>query len=300
MTRLILTGAGASFGSKQVTPRIPPLGKDLFSELRSMAPDLWGALPEDVQTAFEPNFELGMARIWNDGQVDVGPFLRIIGLYFSQFRPGKSNTYRSLLTELSSIGVLNEVVFSSLNYECLLEYVARDYGIQTISYQDVGPCTSEQISVLKIHGSCNFMPHTIAASPGMLFGTGVTWEGVVRIVDCSEVGPYLSNSALHPAMAVFMEGKPVQSCPGIIRDLQTRWAELVSEVEVVGLIGVRPNPDDAHIWEPLASTNARLVVVGNTSEYEAWQHSQRPTLPTEVVGSYFSDSLLDFVARFAA
>ncbi|CAM3847056.1 hypothetical protein [Polynucleobacter antarcticus] len=55
---LILLGAGASHGS---APHFtPPIGANLFLELRCFDPLGWGALPLDIAADFEVDFEQGI------------------------------------------------------------------------------------------------------------------------------------------------------------------------------------------------------------------------------------------------
>ena len=50
------------------------------------------------------------------------------------------------------------------------------------------------------------------------------------------------------------------------------------------IAGVRPWPDDTHIWRPLAATKAPLLFVGNAAEVGAWAGASRLG-STEVIGS---------------
>ena len=56
---LILFGAGASKGSD--SRETPPLGRDLFKSLHRLCPDTWGRLGRCERSAFERDFEEGMA-----------------------------------------------------------------------------------------------------------------------------------------------------------------------------------------------------------------------------------------------
>jgi len=52
MERVVLFGAGASYGAEHVLPDVPPLGKNLYGELCRRFPDNWNAVPKAVREAF--------------------------------------------------------------------------------------------------------------------------------------------------------------------------------------------------------------------------------------------------------
>ena len=109
---------------------------------------------------------------------------------------------------------------------------------------------------------------------------------------------YVSYNAIPPCIAVFMEGKPVQTCPDIVSEVQIDWINLVRTAEVIGIIGVRPNDADVHVWKPLAEASARIVVIGNKDEYERWDQRSGRTGPLDVVGSRFTPSMSAFTKSF--
>jgi len=162
-----------------------------------------------------------MKELWDSGQYDAATLMRCMADYFARFRPLSGSTYHRLFEHLSARGGLRETVFSSLNYDCLLEYAARG-GQLTISYDSPEPADPPAITVWKIHGSCNFLPEGISASPsGVSYSaSSVSWDGGIRIVDCSQVRPSILQNAFYPAMAVFMEGKPIRSNPSVLQQFQ--------------------------------------------------------------------------------
>ena len=58
MTRVVLLGAGASFGSVDASPSVPPFGDKLFDALASRS-GLAASLPDDLKATFRANFEAG-------------------------------------------------------------------------------------------------------------------------------------------------------------------------------------------------------------------------------------------------
>jgi hypothetical protein len=300
--RVILFGAGASFGSRAVNPKPPPLSTDLFDELRSAYPAAWGQIPKQRRSLFVPNFEPGMKEIFESGSHDSTALLRALAHYFTQFRADHGNSYARLLEHLEANGILRGTLFSSLNYECVLETAARNYGFPLVAYFDRDATTKDAIAVWKIHGSCNFLPTAISAGAGVMSyaANAVSWDGDARLVDPSEARRFIESSAIYPAMAVFMEGKPIQSNPSLVRDLQARWATAVREAASVGVVGVSPNVADQHLWQPLSDTNARVVVVGDKKAYGKWADDYRGSRKTEIVGSKFDEALPAFAKALAS
>jgi hypothetical protein len=128
----------------------------------------------------------------------------------------------------------------------------------------------------------------------------ISWEGNVKLVDPSQVGSFLAKNAFYPAMAVFMEGKPVHSHAGVINKLQEWWKAAVQIADKIGIAGVHPNPADKHIWEPLAATSAELIIIGDQKAYESWHQRYRPNKKMDIVGNRFDPALEKFAEKFSA
>ena len=301
MSRVILFGAGATYGSEAVAPSIPPLGADLFDELRAAYPQAWGTIPDERRPSFVPNFELGMRDVWESGSHTGPTLVRCMAHYFTRFRPLVGNTYSSLLAALDRQGVLDGTFFSSLNYECVLECTAREYGYESIDYFGNGPTEGDSFLLWKVHGSCNFVPQSIRGqAEGVSISPGVSIDGELAAVNLRAARGFAEQSAFSPSMAVFMEGKPVQSCPSVVRALQDRWAAAISCAEVVGLIGVRPNPADTHLWDPLSDAPGRVIVIGDEAANEDWAATRRAGKSTSVLGPYFADHADDFAEAMSS
>jgi len=298
---VILFGAGASFGSERVIPFLPPLTTGLFDQLQKYYPDAWGKIPVSDRPKFVPNFELGMKELWDSHSYDTPVFMRCMADYFAKFRAIRGNAYVRLFEHLEYRHALEGTYFSTLNYECVLESAAREYGFRAVEYFSKKETTESVFSVWKIHGSCNFLPKSVSGGSSAISynAAGVSWNGEIEIVDPSRVGPFVSQSAFYPAMAVFMEGKPVHSHQGIISTLQKWWQDAIHKAKVVGVIGVRPSEQDTHIWNPIADTDALIVVIGNEPEYRSWAEKHRTGKATTVVGTQFSRDLPAFAEAFS-
>lgn len=300
--RVILFGAGASYGAEAVVPFRPPLGAGLFDELRKAYPDAWGKVPGSRRSEFVPNFEPGMKAIWDAGTHDSPVLLRCVAHYFAQFRAAHGSVYGLLFEHLESQDALHGTYYSSLNYECILEIAARQYGFKEISYDATSPTTAGVFATWKLHGSCNFLPASVAGGASVInYGANmVSWDGEVRIVDPIDARKFIEGSAFYPAMAVYMQGKPVHSHPALIKVWQERWTTAIAEARSIGIVGVAPNPADEYLWKPLANAECPIVAIGDRKAYDSWAGAARGGRPTRVVGPTFSGSLPEFVKAFAA
>ena len=293
MAKVILFGAGASYGSGDVFPERPPLGGGLFGELARCYPGTWGTLPEEIRSSFCKDFEIGMRALWEGYSWIVPRLMQEMALYFVQFRPRSagSTLYCTLAKELLRNGAKDPPLISTLNYECLIELAISGQSL-TVNYGEFpGPIGT--VTVWKLHGSCNFLPEGIQANRSVTFTRDVLFDTSLRVAaDLNEVCEFcLADNALPPAMCLFMEGKPAQVSRSSILAIQESWRSIVSAAEQVFLVGVRPNPADDHLWGALAHTPARLFWIGNHEEFSEWTVSHRRGGASEFVANYFEDGL---------
>lgn len=272
---VILFGAGASYGAGGTLPEQPPLGFQLFNILASNYPSSWGAFPKSVEAVFKENFESGMQLIFEKYSTIVPQLMREMAIYFIQFRPiNGASLYCKLISDLSKNKLLSNVIFSTLNYECVLEYSLIQQGHQ-ISYFDGG--TEDIIPVWKLHGSCNMFSDGVEAGKGVSYGSGVTWSGGIKAtLDTNEViEHYLVKTGLAPVMCLYMKNKPLNVSPAAVKQLQDMWKQTVEKAAVIVCIGIKPIAEDEHIWVPLSMTTSPLYFIGNKKELETWQTTNR-------------------------
>jgi hypothetical protein len=284
---VFLFGAGASYGAGGTLPEQPPLGFQLYSILENIYPGSWGAFPIDIKDIFRWDFEQGMQFIYDNYAALIPQLMREMAIYFIQFRPYRNSTlYCRLISDLNDSGLLGTTLFSTLNYECVLEFSLLEQG-HMISYFAEGNGTS--IPVWKLHGSCNMFSHEVQAGQDISYGTGIVWEGGVQaFLDANKVIQHcLIETALAPVMCLYMRGKLLSVSPSAIRQLQRDWVERVKTASAIVCIGVRPLPEDTHIWEPLGTTNARFYFIGDRGALEAWCESSRRD-NTEYLGDRFN------------
>lgn len=293
---VFLFGAGASYGAGGILPEQPPLGFQLYPILEHIYPGSWGAFADDVKEIFRQDFEQGMQLIYDHYGILIPQLMREMAVYFIQFRPYKNSTlYCRLISDLKETGLLCNTLFSTLNYECALEFSLLGQG-NMISYFDEGD--SATVPVWKLHGSCNMFSHGIQAGQGISYNTEVVWEGGVQaFLDTNQVIQHcLVETALAPIMCLYMRGKVLSVSPSAIHQLQKEWIKKVEIASAIVCIGVRPLPEDTHIWEPLGATNATLYFVGDKEALESWDESSRQG-HTEYLGNRFNTAYTYLMQR---
>ena len=130
MSTLFLFGAGASFGSGPCSPNPPPLGGELFGELRKGG-GVAARVSEDLAELFRRDFEAGMDRFWRDHNTWTSELLRDMARYFAVFEPSEGNHYMALIAALG--GTRKKAVFATTNYDLLIEHAIVRSGF-LISY----------------------------------------------------------------------------------------------------------------------------------------------------------------------
>lgn len=231
MSSVFLFGAGASAFSGECTPRNPPLGNKLFSELQrcgGVAATVTGELAE----IFNRNFEDGMAEFRRAREVETTAFQRDLAKYFATFSPGNNNHYITLIRTLGEIK--RPSVLATLNYDLLLEIAICRTG-NTVSYSGL-PVPGGNVPVLKLHGSCNFLPDLaprqfqgigfdLSAAPG-----ASVLSAPIRVADAPEVIEFCAREdSIAPAIALYAKGKGVMYCPDFVRQQQDQWRKEIKQ-----------------------------------------------------------------------
>jgi hypothetical protein len=194
-----------------------------------------------------------------------------MALYFTEFRldGSRQDSYSLLLEQICATNRLSVTLFSTLNYECLLELATSGLAIPlTYNEPELSPTTA---TIWKLHGSCNFQPSGVDANRGVSYGFGVSFGGPVLRKQLTEIREWLQgDTALYPAMCLFLANKPSQMAPETFAEYWNHWSAFVRNAETVTIIGARPHPPDTHIWGPLAATPARLYFVGSEAAFNDW------------------------------
>ena len=278
MSSVFLFGAGASYGSGPCHPHPPPLGDRLFSALQAEG-GVAASISDDLAAVFRCNFETGMDRFWNERNTDVTPLLSEMAEYLSRFEPRDGNAYVELLRILG--GTRKKATFVTTNYDLLIELAATLRDLH-VSYT-VKSVPANNIPILKIHGSCNFLPDI---GEGRMHGFSIDMsaarrnldivDGTVRIAKgANEIREFCrTNNALAPAVAMYSPDKRVLYCSKFVLDQRRYWEIALRNATRVYVIGLRVHLVDHHIWDPLAAFSEHIYYVGREPEdFRAWAES---------------------------
>jgi hypothetical protein len=297
MDRVLLFGAGASFGAGGIVPHAPPLGGHLYPALVQAYPNAWGALPADAAKVFvDQGFEAGMGFLWQHYSQFVSVLQKCLGHYFAQFQvqSGQVCAYRTLLSGLELRSSKHKVMLATLNYDLTLDICLQ---LEQVRFALGG--TGEAVVLNKPHGACNIFNDSIRATAGISFTAGVSFGGGdIKAVPQLEALQRNAdpNSMIPPVLAIFMEGKPCQTSPELLGRWQHEFETAVLSADRVGIIGVHPHSVDTHVWRPLAQAPGDLVYCGNEAAFDAWTKAHRASGATKFVGDRFGESVDNLVA----
>jgi len=287
MTKItFLTGAGASFASGSVIPFSPPLGANLYESLENVAPSIMNQITQIVGSKNKDNFEKKMYEMWKSNKLNGFAINRFFARYFSQFSPLNDNLY----IDLAQIIQNNDSVdwlYSTLNYDCLFELAASSIGIK-INY-DPGVKNNDSLDILKIHGSCNFINNAMTGPENSLsagMAAGLIDGGGVEFVQPKLVSTILKQRPLGPVMAYYMQNKPTITNKSFLEKLQKEWKAQIKKSNKIILIGIKPNPQDTHIWNPIISSNAKIGYVGSASGFKALKKMNPKKSPVQIATSF--------------
>lgn len=278
-TTVILLGAGASYGSLDVEPYPPPLGRDLFSRLEETG-GVAAEMPAHISAAFRDDFERGMAEYFEHTDGNIMRFQRELALYIAQFRPGKTNAYATLINQIG----LKSVTYCSLNYDMLFESAAESLNFE-VTYDIFRQ--NGQVRLLKPHGSCNFWPdlgsnifHNCTFSGNEIADV----EAPIRPLNRDDtIRRCLEDNSFAPAIAVYAKGKDVRVSPSYTDEQRAKWTQAVGRAHNVFVVGLRVNPEDDHIWGPLADCKGDLTYFGLASDkeqFDRWIDTNKKTNAT--------------------
>ncbi|WP_447809113.1 hypothetical protein [Pseudomonas putida] len=290
MARLVVLGAGASFGSENCKESVPPLGDQLFKKLEERS-GIASKIPEEMKQLFHRDFESGMAEFVSKYTSHAGAFQRELALYLSSFKPSPESLYYRML----DIFGYNST-FATLNYDLILERAGIEKGLALrydIEY------SSRTISILKPHGSANFWPDVpLGMFKGCLISS--SYPGAADV--SAPVRPLSPDDAyercrlddsLSPAMSMYAKGKHVRSCPEFVSYQQHLFKCACERATTIHVIGVKVVPEDNHIWEPIARSSARLVYFGSAADevlFNGWRFKSKRRNAL-FVGAYFDRAL---------
>lgn len=286
---LLLFGAGASTGSGG-TNKTTPLGRNLYRCLCREYPNTWGnKIKDELKTKFtEDGFEVGMDSLYKTPKelhYEVAPLLVDLSIYFSKFKIiAQENLYLRLFREFEFALQNRDIIISTLNYDCLIEYALHICGIQVDYFgNNIGS------RLLKLHGSCNFIPQNFTAGGhGLSLDIGsATINTSIKIVDPEKVKEELDNICIPAAMSLYTHEKRNIISPNLIKKIIEDYKISAQETKMIILIGVKPNPKiDTHIWDSLASTKANIYFIGNKKASDSWKSNYKKQNAESIDGHF--------------
>jgi hypothetical protein len=117
-----------------------------------------------------------------------------------------------------------------------------------------------------------------------------------RVVKPAEIDKIFdSGFSVPPAMSLYAPGKANPVCPTFIEHLRSCWESAVLTADLVLIVGAHPNPNDPHIWEPIASATADLLYIGGTGDLRFEDFSKRVGPRLAVLGTHFDETTIDRV-----
>ena len=150
-----------------------------------------------------------------------------------------------------------------------------------VSYSGL-PVPEGNVPVLKIHGSCNFLPPSFvrniafdisAAGPdsSILDGAPHVASSTREVLDFCN-----SDTAFAPAIALYAPSKRLLYLQSFIERQRRDWLQAAARASAIFIIGVRVHAVDDHVWGPIAHANAPVYYVGrDTDSFRDWAASAR-------------------------
>lgn len=234
----------------------------------------------DLLKRFENNFEDGMHEFWTRYPAAMQHFIRDMAFYFSRFSPEPGNHYIELVRSIKT--KKHEVLLSTLNYEMLIEAAINICG-STVAYQGHGAGSTGDYTLLKLHGSCNFLPDL----------GGGSIRGIALAVDppdpkyrsmavaapsrpernMNKVRQFLKEEdVLAPEMAVYHKDKTILF--GDYRNQerwQGEWRSFLADADQLFVIGTSLVEHDTHIWDAVKSFRGTVCWVSrNPARAKDW------------------------------
>jgi hypothetical protein len=283
---VFMFGAGASYGSGGLY-RKPPLGGDLFDVLVKVYSSTWGSLVSKYGALFHENFEQGMEKCLRDSTVDHTRLLIDMANYFSKYRIAKprENLYVQLFTRYKKEIESGDILVSTINYECLIEFAFRVAHIEG-KYWDPG----KGAYILKLHGSCNFFFNFEAWPETGRQHVKIPLDSLANGTLCNippwDVPDCLEATGLIPAMSEYAPGKPTNTGPQTINQIRKLYSDAVLSSRKVIIVGARPDTQDDHLWRPIKGMEGGSAFVCGRPEFDRASWTDK----SEYLGDHFDTS----------
>jgi len=278
---IFLFGAGASRGALHIDPCDPPLGREVYDRLAECFPNEWGhdSRLGRYGNKLRENFERTMFKEvcrW-EPSISILEWQRKMTLYFSRFTPKSTsnNLFTKLLEFLRDTLIISNSIFASLNYDCVFEQAAYRLGFQ-VDYS-CNEIENNGIRILKVHGSCNFITENIQSRMPYLTNTNSQIDCGMECLQPVDVEKVLerrfsdANAFYYPVMSLYSFGRNSLVAGTRIQKIRNTWSGYVSRASLIVVIGVKPNCEDTHVWNPIKETkSANLFYIGSQEDFKIW------------------------------
>lgn len=288
-------GAGASRGSGKTIPYNPPLGNSLYDNLVSQK-GCFSNLPNKLQEVFKhQGFEAGMSTIPNNSQI-INPLQKEIACYLSKFQITPENAYVRLFNKVHRL--MPKINIVTLNYDTLIEQAIARIGYP-IDYNG----SNKGITVLKPHGSSNFLPQINFNFSGntMLgcqsFISGLPTNAVSTNQEVIQWCNNPRNSDLSPVLSMYEKGKRVVINSELIDNIQNKYSAVVANTKLIVLIGIKYIEHDTHIWKALEDSRANLLIINPEPQDTIDWLSKNKRNNVEILSLGFEDSVWEITKR---
>jgi len=203
--------------------------------------------------------------------VTLADLLKGMSIYFSKFNitDYQNNYYWKFVSRYPMELIHQKISLVSINYDCLLELalheIEKDFSLPMAS-----------IPLMKIHGSCNYIPKKITGKGKWIHNVGTVINcGLEYVFPPSEVEKRLLDIPISAAIGLYLKGKKCivgnTAIQKIVKDFQN---ELLS-TDIVIIIGVKPNEEDYHIWDHIRNFNGAFYYIGGKEEFDIWTKKNR-------------------------
>ncbi|EMN6297104.1 hypothetical protein WB514_004612 [Vibrio parahaemolyticus] len=286
-------GAGASYGSGRCIPSNPPLGIHLYSELVKLG-GAFSNLNGEAKKGFESEgFEAGMAAVPNNSTI-INPLQKELACYLSSFNITQDNAYVRLFNRLRRH--MDTINIVTLNYDLLIEQAICSAGL-SVDYNGV----NQGVNVLKPHGSSNFLPQipqgiNIGGLTAIDCGTFVEGFPTNAATSHAEIKAWCNdpkNQPISPALSLYSKDKRVVVNSELVKQIQKRYVELVSNSKLLVLVGIKYIPHDEHIWSSLEQSESPIIVVDPYPEDTIKWAASRDKKNISVIQRGFNEAVWD-------
>lgn len=268
---VLLFGAGASFGCGGCSPRPPPLANQLLDDLAKRYSKTWAQLPRGTRKLFETGFESGMGKVFDEARDkqkwNLADFQKDMARFFSIFTNGRlsDNSYYQFATRYLRPLTSREIALATVNYDCLIEKAIEIAGTKVAYLLE-----HEGILLLKIHGSCSFIPVHNVKIGGEYRQFGGHFDSSLRVVPTNLVDREIRRQKVQPAMRLFTKKKDILVGGTLLGQMLKEFQSTVAEARLVCVVGVRPNPDDVHIWDHLRDAKGKVFLLSPDDSCGEW------------------------------